>query len=212
MEAAKVCLANKRDFNLFDAFNIFDQSRTGQVSIHDLRQGLNAIGVYPTSEEIELFVTRYDRNYDRRLTFSEFSEAFLPVDSYYAHMLNGRSANIHQKPMFRRDDVFLSDTQVEFRSMWRTHFKLEIANENLRQSLASRPYFNVYEAFNSLDINEDGRVTVDELKRMIQSRGYFVNDKEVYQVLDKMDRNKDGTISYHEFREELVPKSPHKRA
>lgn len=114
--------------------------------------------------------------------------------------------------MYRRDDGFLADTQVEFRSMWRTHFKVELANESLRQRLANRPLFNVYEAFNSLDCNEDGRLTFEEIKRMIQSRGYFVNDKEIYSVVDKMDKNKDGTISYHEFRDELVPKSPVKRA
>ena len=68
--------------------------------------------------------------------------------------------------------------------------------------------FNVFEAFNSLDINKDGVITLDELKRLIQSRGYFVNDKDIYQVVDKMDKNKNGTVSYHEFREELVPKSP----
>ena len=39
--------------------------------------------------------------------------------------------------------------------------------------------FNVYEAFNSLDLNKDGRITIDEMKRMIESRGYFVNDKDV---------------------------------
>jgi hypothetical protein len=77
-------------------------------------------------------VTRYDRSNDRRLTFSEFSEAFLPMDSHYANMLNRRAANLGKKPLFRRDDVFLSDTQVEFRSMWRTHFRVEIANESLR--------------------------------------------------------------------------------
>ena len=29
LESSKIQLANKADFNLFDAFNIFDQSRTG---------------------------------------------------------------------------------------------------------------------------------------------------------------------------------------
>jgi len=96
--------------------------------------------------------------------------------------------------------------------MWRTHFKIECASETLRQRLQNRPLFNVYEAFNSLDINDDGRVSMDELKRMIQSRGYHVGDKELYQVVDKMDKNKDGTVNFHEFREELVPKSPNKRA
>jgi Ca2+-binding EF-hand superfamily protein len=212
LEAGKVSLANKADFNLFDAFNLFDQSRTGQVSVHDIREGLNSIGVYPSGEEVELVVARYDRNHDKRLNFSQFSEAFLPVDSHYASMLNRRSANILSKPLFRRDDCFLADTQVEFRSMWRSHFKVELENETLRQRLQSRPGFNVYDAFNSLDLNQDGRVSMDEIKRMIESRGYFVNDREIFQLVDKMDSNKDGTVSYHEFRDELVPKSPHKRA
>lgn len=86
-------MSSKSDFNLFDAFNIFDVARCGQVSVHDIREGLNAIGVYPTAEEVELFVTRYDRSHDRRLTFSEFSEAFLPMDKYYANMLNRRGVN-----------------------------------------------------------------------------------------------------------------------
>ena len=51
------------------------------------------IGVYPTSEEVELFITRYDRDQDRRLTFLEFSEAFLPQDPYYANLLNRRREN-----------------------------------------------------------------------------------------------------------------------
>ena len=65
---------------MFDAFNIFDQSRIGQITIHDIRQGLLEIGVYPTTEEVELFMARYDRTYDRRLTFAEFSEAFLALE------------------------------------------------------------------------------------------------------------------------------------
>ena len=136
----------------------------------------------------------------------------MPMDSYYAHMLNRRSANTVSKAAFRRDDCFLADTQIEFRSMWRTHFKIECANETLRQRLQARPMFNIYEAFNSLDINDDGRVTLDELKRLVQSRGYFVCDKDMFQVVDKMDKNKDGSVNFHEFREELVPKSPVKRA
>lgn len=77
-------------------------------------------------------MTRYDRNHDKRLTFAEFSEAFLPIDSHYSAMLNRRASNIRAKPFFRRDDCFLADTQCEFRSMWRTHFKVEIDSETLR--------------------------------------------------------------------------------
>ena len=114
-------------------------------------------------------------------------------------------------PRYRRDDCFLSDTAADFRQMWRTHFKVECASEALRQRLQSRPMFNVFEAFNSLDVNQDGRLTLDELKKMIESRGYFVNAKDVAQVVDRMDKNKDGTVSYNEFKEEMMPKSPVRR-
>lgn len=96
--------------------------------------------------------------------------------------------------------------------MWRTHFTVECASETLRQKLLARPFFNLNEAFNSLDINEDGRITFDELKRLIESRGFVVNAKDLKQVVDKMDKDGDGAVSYHEFREEMLPKSPHRRA
>lgn len=96
----------------------------------------------------------------------EFSEAFLALDPYYATMVNRRPSN-HRYPLYRRDDCFLPDTQIEFRSVWRTHFKSEVAAESIRQRLRRMPYFNVYEAFNSLDLNEDGSITRDEFKRII---------------------------------------------
>jgi Ca2+-binding EF-hand superfamily protein len=65
-------LALKSDFNLTDAFKIFDRDYRGLISIAELRDGLSAIGVFPTSEEAELFVTRYDDSNDRRLTAREF--------------------------------------------------------------------------------------------------------------------------------------------
>jgi len=62
--------------------------------------------------------------------------------------------------------------------MMRTHVRVENAAESLRQRLNSNPSYNAYEAFNSLDLNEDGRFSADELRRMCQSRGYFVTQKE----------------------------------
>ena len=210
LETAKVNLAHKSDFNLYDAFNIFDQPRYGSISVHELQSGLNAIGVYPTYDECDLFITRYCKKGDRRLNFSEFSEAFLAHDSYYANMVNRRGSNYVPR-VIRRDDVFLPHTSFEFQSMWRTHIRVENANESLRQRLQSRPGFNMYEAFNSLDFNDTGAVSAYELKRMIESRGYFVGFKEVEQVIEKMDRNKDGRISFHEFSEDVRTKSPVRR-
>lgn len=105
LEQAKIALAQKHDFNLRDAFDIFDVPRYGAIDSYQLRSGLNAINVFPTSEEVDLFIQRYDGNGDRRITFYEFQKAFLPHDSYYASMVERRPSNYTPRPI-RRDDCF----------------------------------------------------------------------------------------------------------
>lgn len=134
LEAAKVALTLKSDMNLEDAFSIFDVNRDGVISTAEMRDGLASIGVYPTSEEVDLFFIRYDNDRNMQLSLHEFQNAFLAVDPYYAHMLQRRTQN-HRTPMYRRDDCFYADTAVEFRSMWRTNFKVEVQSEQVRQRL-----------------------------------------------------------------------------
>jgi len=111
IEREKTSLALKSDFNLTDAFKIFDTNYSGDICVTELREGLAAIGVFPTSEELDLFITRYDTSGDRRLSMREFSDAFLTLDAYYARMVECRGSN-HRYPLYRRDDCFLADTQL----------------------------------------------------------------------------------------------------
>merc|ERR1719362_1056570 len=148
IEREKISLGLKPDFNLTDAFKIFDVNYCGNICTTELREGLAAIGVFPTSEELDLFVQRYDTTGDRRLNMREFSDAFLCLDAYYAGMAERRGSN-YRYPVYRRDDCFLPDTSAQFQSVWRTHFRCEVSAESVRQRLERNPYFNAYEAFNS---------------------------------------------------------------
>ena len=64
--------------------------------------------------------------------------------------------------------------------------------------MSKRPGFNILEAFNSCDLNEDGIISRDELRRLIESRGFFVSEKEITTLIEKIDKDRDGKISYHE--------------
>ena len=112
-------------------------------------------------------------------------------------MVTRRPSN-YRYPLYRRDDCFLADTQIEFRNMWRVHFKVEAAAENIRRRLASQPCFNVYEAFNSLDMNENGSLCKEEFRRLIESRGFYVSQKEADDLAKKFDADKDGRVTYSE--------------
>ena len=76
LEAVKIQIILKSDFNLHDAFAVFDVDRDGSISPVELMEGLAAIGVYPTNEEVELFFKRYDFDKSNQIEFKEFSDAF----------------------------------------------------------------------------------------------------------------------------------------
>ena len=211
IENAKISLAQRPDFNLFDAFRIFDVDAKGYITYTDLKEGLNAIGVFPSHEELDLYIKRYDKNNDKRIRFSEFSDSFTPIDAYYGSLVNRRTSNDVRGRLYSRDDVFLSETRIEYKNAWRTHFKNESYAESLRQRLYKRPGFNIYEAFISCDLNENGSISKDELRRLIESRGFYVSEKEVNQLVEKIDKDRDGRISYSEVSAELSVNNQMKR-
>lgn len=190
-------MTNRHDFNLFDAFRIFDSDNRGFITTIDLKLGLHDLGVFPSQEDLDLFFARYDTNGDRRLRFSEFCKAFESTDPYYAGILNRRASN-GSFSNYRRSNCFLSSTQEEFKHMWRTHFNGESAAESIRQRMNRNPSLNPYDCFGALDLDDNGAITKDELRRMIESRGFYVSHKEVSDLVEKFDKNKDGRISYSE--------------
>ena len=124
-------LSRERDFNLRDAFDIFDTNRSGRISSYELYSGLHAIGIYATNEEVALFISRYDGAGDRRLDAREFEAAFLANDAFCNPEVARRPSNYSPRPI-RRDDCFAPRTADEFRSMWRTIIRVENAAELAR--------------------------------------------------------------------------------
>jgi len=92
IEAAKQSLALCSDFNLFDAFKVFDSNNNGHLEFHEVRHALNDLGIYPTVDDLDLLFKRYDTSKDGRLQFNEFSNAILARDSYHHIWLTEEAA------------------------------------------------------------------------------------------------------------------------
>ena len=203
LESAKINLSKRCDFNLYDAFRIFDTCNRGYITLADLREGLSAIGVYPTTSDMELYIKRYDRFNEGKVRFSEFSESFTPkTDTYASSSLNRRSSNVVSSccKFGNRDDCFDAGTRIEFRSAWNTHFKVEAMCEGIRQRLRALPCFDLYSAFLTCDLYNDGVISKDELRRLIDCRGFYVTDTDAQQLVNKIDKDRDGVVSYSEVR------------
>ena len=80
IESAKIDLALKSDFNLGDAFRLFDMRGIGSITSQELVDGLRMnldFGEF-CPDDIYMFFKRYDRLGRGRITFNELSEALLP--------------------------------------------------------------------------------------------------------------------------------------
>lgn len=62
LESAKIDLALKKDFNLFDAFRMFDTKAIGHITRQDLVEGLRLNLEFRefTHEDIDLFFKVFD--------------------------------------------------------------------------------------------------------------------------------------------------------
>ena len=144
LEGAKIEAALKPDFNLLDAFKIFDSRGAGNVSVQDVIMALReSIGFSEfTHDDVFLLFRRNDTNNDGKLNFQEFGNVLLPVAKEYAALLTDRP-DFYMSRGVPLSQFFNHDTRAELRALWAALFKCERACEVLRGTLRQRPYFNI---------------------------------------------------------------------
>ncbi len=130
----------------------------------------------------------------------------MPKNKELAKQLSERKANPKKEGARYIDGCFSYGTRSDLGKVWRTHFNVEKDQERCRQTLS----FNcdLAEAHKRLDANANGQVTALEVKDLLQSKGFSVNDAELNALVSRYDKDRDGNISLKEFQEEACPKSP----
>jgi Ca2+-binding EF-hand superfamily protein len=208
LENLKNDLALRSDFNNLDAFRFFDVEARGYITKAELKDGMNQFDVFPTSNDLYLFMRKFDSDNDGVLRYAEFSEIFTPKQGEYSSILNDRVPSYLDSS--KLNYVFTSETKYLMKKVLDSQLSNEAFSEDLRQKLSRRPLFNIYEAFKTLDRNDNGVIDEHEFRDLLIDHGIYASGKELSNLLKRYDRNNDGKISYYEFVQELTPKSPSK--
>ena len=170
---------------------------------------LSVFNLSVTSKDIYLYMSRYDRDRDGRLRYSEFCDSFLPTDPFHASLLAKKAPlQVSNIQNMRKDLLFYPETRELLVTCWRMHFDHERDAELIRQQIASiQPQFDSYHCYQLIDFRNDGQIDPSEIKELLIRHGVYVSEKEICALIDRYDRTKDGRISYTEFIEELQPKA-----
>jgi len=78
IEAIKQELDEREDFSLLELFKIFDKNHKGFVTEFQIEEGMKSFGVYPTKDELYLFIRRFDKENIDQLKFIDFGTVFEP--------------------------------------------------------------------------------------------------------------------------------------
>ena len=61
----------------------------------------------------------------------------------------------------------------------------------------------VQRAFNFIDFNKDGKVTIEEIKKMVEAMGYKLKEGDIHDMINEVDLDGNGFINITEFKELL---------
>lgn len=159
IEKIKLDLVLRTDFNIEDGFRIFELDSRGYINDLDLKYGLNSLDVFPSAEEINLLMRRYDlrgegvlryTNLFKLFSFSNFLTMIAPNDREYRRMLENRIPS-NFTPRYNKIDVFLSATKIIFSNLLNNLVRAEARIEGLRQRLNKLPRLNARSLFEKID-------------------------------------------------------------
>jgi hypothetical protein len=168
LEKAKIDLTLRTDFNLIDAFRIFDPEGKGWINPHELKQALTLFHIYANLDELHLYFARYDKDDDGKLRYTEFCDSFLPNDAFHASLLvkKGPLHMYHSQLLSQeqREQIFHEETREMFVRCWTLHLQNESEAEKIRlQFGVKNPGFTHYQCFQALDSKNDGFLDKEEV-------------------------------------------------
>lgn len=149
IEKAKCDLILRTEFNVDDAFGIFELDRRGYLSELDLKYGLHALDIFPTDSEISLLFKRFDLHNQGVVSFDDFFNVFSPVDREYRRTLENRLPSHYRS--YLKTEVFSLLTKLTLKDFFNLILKYEARIEGWRQRLNKLLIFNIREYFEKID-------------------------------------------------------------
>ena len=200
IEKIKIDLALSPDFNVEDAFRLFELDGRGYLDKEDLKCGLNLIGVCPTDHELRLLMNRFDLQKQGGISFPDFFDIVVPFEKDYRSMVERRLPR--SCCPCRCLDVFTISTICTLKNL----FKLLIATENeindIRRSLCILR-IKLKDIFELIDYLKIGYFNNKDLVDYFQKENIDYDDKDLDLLFIRLDKNRNGKIDYKEIEDEL---------
>ena len=201
IEKAKIDLSLKSDFNVEDAFKIFEMDDRKFISDSDLIYGLNAFEIYPSNKDIQLMKRRVNVKKTENILFSHFFDLVVPFEKDYRDIVERRNCS-KNFPQFNKANIFLERTKKYFSNLINLIIDCENKIENLRSNL-NDVRRNVEYIFQNIDKRNLGYINDIDLNNFLKLKEIYINNIDNCLLFIRLDKSKDGKVECWELNEEL---------
>lgn len=188
---------------------MFDIENKGYITFDEFKSGLFLFHIFPSTDDAYLLFKRYETVDEGILKYSDFCDIFSPKTDEYSSILSNRPSYYIHKPYYRISEYFHPETRMGVECLLSDNIRVESMAETIRQHLSLIPTFNIMDAFNTVDMKNDGFLSKQQFKLLLESHGIYTKNSGL--LIDRFDKTKNGKVSYSEFAEEVRPKSPIRR-
>jgi Ca2+-binding EF-hand superfamily protein len=200
IENAKADLANNPDFNVEDAFKLFDKNDKAYITEEDLKNGLNSLGLNPTDQDVRLLMKRFDLQKSGKINYADFFDMIVPFKPELRNKIENKEPN--QSSPSKSQEPPNEQTLNDLKNLFDLIIKSEKDINDTRKSFGTLR-LNLRDIFGLLDKGGKGYFTVEELVDYLKKNGLFTNNQEADLLFIRLDKSRKGNIGFPEIEDEI---------
>jgi len=164
---------------------------------------VNNLQLTITKDEVFIIFYKLDKDGDGLLSYSEICDCFVPREDEYAVMINSRGGfyGAESDPA----KFFEGATRELLKKFIRGFVECEVSVELVRQRIINKVQIKLDMAFNQIDKEDKGYITLDDVRSFLKSTNMYPSEKCLRLFYQRLDGNEDNVVSYDEFVTGLSP-------
>ena len=203
IEEAKINLLMRSDFNVEDAFRIFENPENESISFADLQKGLKQLGIFTSLKEVKLLMKRVDIKNKGYINYGDFFDLLVPFQKVYRDNAERRIPSSFI-PSYNKAEIFLLSTKIYLTNLFRLIISCEDQLNILRENIIGVKT-QLEKIFNKIDNTGLDYITDMELYIYLKNNGIECNELENSLIFIRFDKNRNGKVEIWEIEEELTP-------
>jgi len=202
LEQRKLELLKKKNFRIYELYNLFDENGSGTLNNVEFRTGLfELFDIKTTWEEINLLIFKYSRRKDElMMELDDFKRFFWPITA--EHKNSDAFAKAVGKTISKDLDESLRNLTGKF---FNYLINYEAFMRVLRNELQQRK-INLNKLFSLLNTKKTKEITWENFKEFALKYEISSSENEIKLLFSVYDLRGDGKLSEQEFINELKPR------